>query len=106
MTNRVDHGLGDRTGVEIGQRLANGLGAQHAGTADIGDQDLLGYLALTKSLDVDLLGQARGGGIEGFAHLSVVDFDDEFDSVVVQSGGSCTHKKCQPTAAGVAHYVA
>ncbi len=97
VNQRVRHCVG----VEVGYRLANGLTAQGRRAAQVSHEHVLGYLALAKSLDGDLLSEFLGRRIDGDVHLGLVDFDDKFDVILVESGGRCVHKSRQPTAASL-----
>ena len=83
LTNGVDEGVRDGTGVKVGQGLANRLRSKDRRAADIGDQDVFGNFALAKSLHRDLFGERFGRGVNRLVHLDVVDFDGQHDFVVL-----------------------
>ena len=57
--DRVDLGVGHGLGVEVGQRLAEGLGPQGHGPAHAGLEHLAGHLARTEARDPHLAGEGR-----------------------------------------------
>ncbi len=79
--DRVELGVDDGAGVEVGQRLAQRLGAQRAGAAHAGLEHLARHLAGPETGHTDLLGECAHDVAERSIELGLVDLNTQADEV-------------------------
>ena len=91
LVDRVDLGFGDGPGVEVGQRLADGLAPQGGRRRPSGPRGPFGAPSRAGTRDPDLAGQTLMHVVEGFVHLRFVDLDGETDLVALFGRGCGSH---------------
>ena len=89
--DRVDRGLDERLGVEVGDDLAQRLGPQGLGPAHPGLEDLARHLAGAEPRDPGLLGDRPDRVVQCLVDLGLVDFDRQADLVAFDGFGGSSH---------------
>ena len=91
LRDRVELGVDDGAGVEVGQGLTERLGAQRAGTAHAGLEHLARHLARPEARHADLLGEGAHHVAEGPVEFRLVDLHTQADEVSLHWLGCRTH---------------
>jgi hypothetical protein len=89
--DRVELGVDDGPGVEVGQRLAQCFGAQRAGAAHAGLEHLARHLAGPEAGDPHLLSQGAHHVAKRPIELGLVDLHTQADEVSLHGLGCRTH---------------
>ena len=91
LRDRVELGVDDGAGVEVGQGLAQSLGAQRAGATHASLEHLARHLARPEARHAHLLGQGTHHVAEGPVEFGFVDLHAQADEVSLHWLGCRTH---------------
>ena len=91
LRDRIELGVDHGPGVEVGQRLAQCLGAQRAGTTEARLEDLARHLAGPEARHAHLTGERAHDVTERAIELGLVDLHAQADEVPFHRLCSGTH---------------